>query len=216
MKWTLVVLLIMKKIEAIYESPYMPITDSQLRKTLYKLTLYAEPTGQMNLDVNFNLDFDSSNDFSVVQPPTINIGTTGTTTTTALVNGTVSSGNTISIDNNVGTVVVGQIVVGTGISGTVKVTGVTSQQNVTLDTAVTLTDNTSLTFITPTASGVFVFGLPSSLYGTATYGGTLDKVFFENLIGSFKTVSMRIADNSTNPTFTLDTAVLEYRQHDRQ
>ena len=205
-----------EKIEAIYESPYMPITDSQLRKTLYKLTLYAEPTGQMNLDVNFNLDFDSSNNTSVVQPPKITISTAGTATTTAIVNGAVGSSNNIVVDNNVGTIVVGQIVVGTGISGTVKVTGVTNQQNIILDTAVTLTDNTNLTFVTPTASGVFLYGLPSSLYGTATYGGSLDKVFFENLIGSFKTVSMRIADNSTNPTFTLDTAVLEYRQHDRQ
>ena len=205
-----------EKIEAIYESPYMPITDSQLRKTLYKLTLYAEPTGQMNLDVNFNLDFDSSNNTSVVQPPKITISTAGTATTTAVVNGAVGSSNNVTVDNNVGTIVVGQIVVGTGISGTVKVTGVTNQQNIILDTAVTLTDNTNLTFVTPTASGVFLYGLPSSLYGTATYGGSLDKVFFENLIGSFKTVSMRIADNSTNPTFTLDTAVLEYRQHDRQ
>ena len=205
-----------EKIEAIYESPYMPITDSQLRKTLYKLTLYAEPTGQMNLDVNFNLDFDSSNNTSVVQPPKITISTAGTATTTAVVNGAVGSSNNVAVDNNVGTIVVGQIVVGTGISGTVKVTGVSSQQNIILDTAVTLTDNTNLTFVTPTASGVFLYGLPSSLYGTATYGGSLDKVFFENLIGSFKTVSMRIADNSTNPTFTLDTAVLEYRQHDRQ
>ena len=203
-----------EKIEAIYESPYMPITDSQLRKTLYKLTLYAEPTGQMNLDVNFNLDFDSSNNTSVVQPPKITISTAGTATTTAVVNGAVGSSNNVAVDNNVGTIVVGQIVVGTGISGTVKVTGVTNQQNIILDTAVTLTDNTNLTFVTPTASGVFLYGLPSS--GTATYGGSLDKVFFENLIGSFKTVSMRIADNSTNPTFTLDTAVLEYRQHDRQ
>ena len=30
-------------IEAIYESPFMPITDPQIRKTMYKLTLYAQP-----------------------------------------------------------------------------------------------------------------------------------------------------------------------------
>ena len=29
-------------IEAIYESPFMPITDPQIRKTMYKLTLYAQ------------------------------------------------------------------------------------------------------------------------------------------------------------------------------
>ena len=203
-------------IEAVYESPYMPITDPQIRKTMYKLTLYAEPTGQMDLDVDFTLDFDSKNDLAVVQPSTLSIGTAAAPTVTALVNGATTSDTLVTVDNNVGTIAIGQTVVGTGISGTVKVTGVTDQQNIILDTAVSLADNTSLTFITPSASGVFLYGAAASLYGTATYGGTLDKIYKENLIGSFKTVAMRITDDSTNPTFTLDTAVLEYRQHDRQ
>ena len=131
-------------IEAIYESPFMPITDPQIRKTLYKLTLYAEPTGTMNLDVNFKIDFDAKNDPGVIQPNTIQIGASG--------------------------------------------------------------------------GGVSLFGASTSVYGGSgvTYGGNLDKIYKENLVGSFKTVAMRITDNSTNPTFTLDTAVLEYRQHDRQ
>lgn len=203
-------------IEAIYESPYMPITDPQLRKTLYKLTLYADPTGRMDLDVNFKLDFESENDLSIVQPPTISIGTAASPTVTAIVNGATTSSTLVSLVGNVGTIEVGQTVVGTGISGTVKVTGITNQQNIVLDTAVSLADLTSLTFITPTGSGVFLYGLASSVYGTATYSGTLDKIYKENVIGSFKTVAMRITDNSSNPTFTLDTAVLEYRQHDRQ
>ena len=203
-------------IEAIYESPFMPITDPQLRKTLYKLTLYADPTGRMNLDVNFKLDFESENDLAIVQPPTINIGTPASSTVTALVNGATTSSTLVSLVSNVGTIEVGQTVVGTGISGTVKVTGVTNQQNIVLDTAVSLADLTSLTFIAPTSSGVFLYGVASSVYGTATFSGTLDKIYKENVIGSFKTVAMRITDNSLNPTFTLDTAVLEYRQHDRQ
>ena len=131
-------------IEAIYESPFMPITDPQIRKTLYKLTLYAEPTGTMLLDVNFKIDFDTKNDPGIVQPNTIEIGASG--------------------------------------------------------------------------GGVSLFGASTSIYGGAgvTFGGNLDKIYKENVIGSFKTVAMRITDNSTNPTFTLDTAVLEYRQHDRQ
>ena len=66
--------------------------------------------------------------------------------------------------------------------------------------------------------GVSLYGASTSVYGGSgvTFGGTLDKIYKENLIGSFKTIAMRIIDNSTNPTFTLDTAVLEYRQHDRQ
>ena len=203
-------------IEAIYESPFMPITDPQLRKTLYKLTLYADPTGRMSLDVNFKLDFESENDLAIVQPPTINIGTPASSTVTALVNGATTSSTLVSLVSNVGTIEVGQTVVGSGISGTVKVTGVTNQQNIVLDTAVSLADLTSLTFIAPTSSGVFLYGVASSVYGTATFSGTLDKIYKENVIGSFKTVAMRITDNSLNPTFTLDTAVLEYRQHDRQ
>ena len=133
-------------IESIYESPFMPITDPQIRKTMYKLTLYANPTGTMNVAINFKIDFDSGNDPSVIQPPAINVSSSAA------------------------------------------------------------------------GGGVFLYGQSNAIYGGAgvTYGGVLDKIYKENLIGSFKTISMRITDNSTNPTFTLDTAVLEYRQHDRQ
>ena len=133
-------------IESIYESPFMPITDPQIRKTMYKLTLYAQPTGTMNVDINFKIDFDAGNDPSVIQPPTI----------------TVSSASA--------------------------------------------------------GGGISLFGASTSIYGGAgvTYGGVLDQIYKQNLVGSFKTIAMRITDNSTNPTFTLDTAVLEYRQHDRQ
>jgi hypothetical protein len=131
-------------IESIYESPFMPITDPQVRKTMYKLTLYAQPTGTMNLSLNFKIDFDSSNDPSIIQPPTISVSSSAA------------------------------------------------------------------------GGGVFLFGNSSALYGGAKFGGVLDQIYKENLVGSFKTISMRITDNSTNPTFTLDTAVLEYRQNDRQ
>ena len=131
-------------IESIYESPFMPITDPQIRKTMYKLTLYAQPTGTMNLDLNFKIDFDSKNDPSIVQP------------------------NTIPISSSAA------------------------------------------------GAGVFLYGASNSIYGGASFGGVLDQIYKENVIGSFKTIAMRITDNSTNPTFTLDTAVLEYRQNDRQ
>ena len=133
-------------IESIYESPFMPITDPQIRKTMYKLTLYAQPTGTMNVDVNFKIDFDAGNDPSVIQPPTISVASSAA------------------------------------------------------------------------GGGISLYGASTSIYGGAgvTYGGVLDQIYKQNLVGSFKTIAMRITDNSTNPTFTLDTAVLEYRQHDRQ
>jgi len=127
-------------IRALYESPYMAMGDPQLRKSLYKLTLYAEPNGDMNLDVNIKYDFGNTSD--TAQPATQMISSTGGST--------------------------------------------------------------------------FLYGSASAVYGVATYGGDLDKVYNLNLIGSGKTLAIRIEDNSTNPTFTLDTALLEFRQHDRQ
>jgi len=129
-------------IEAIYESPFMPLSDPQTRKSFYKMTLYAEPTGSMALDVNMKFDFAAATNAGLVQPATITIESTGSST--------------------------------------------------------------------------FVFGDSSSVLGTATFGGELDKVYNKNVIGSGKTVALRIEDNSTNPTFTLDTALLEFRQNDRQ
>ena len=135
------------KIEAIYESPYMPITDPQVRKTAYKLTLFTDPTGTLDLSFRLLFDFDSGGDTRVVQPLPIAIGAS-------------AAG-----------------------SGT---------------------------------SAVFLFGAPNSLFGTAKFGGKLKRVYNENLIGSFHTVAMRIIDDSVNPAYTLDTAILEYRQNDRQ
>jgi len=129
-------------IEAIYESPFMPISDPQVRKSFYKMTLYAEPSGPMNLDVNVKYDFDTTTNTGVIQPPTQTIESTG--------------------------------------------------------------------------DSVFLYGSSSSTYGTATYGGELDVVYNANLVGSGKTIALRLEDISTNPTFTLDTALLEFRQNDRQ
>jgi hypothetical protein len=129
-------------IEAIYESPFMPISDPQVRKTFYKMTLYAEPTGNMSLDLNLKYDFASASNTKVVQPAT-------------------------------------QQISGTGAS-------------------------------------VFLFGASNAVFNTATFGGELDKIYDTNVIGSGKTVALRLEDLSTNPTFTLDTALLEYSQEDRQ
>jgi hypothetical protein len=120
----------------------MPISDPQVRKTFYKMTLYAEPTGSMSLDLNLKYDFASASNTKVVQPAT-------------------------------------QQISGTGAS-------------------------------------VFLFGASNAVFDTATFGGELDKIYDTNVIGSGKTIALRLEDLSTNPTFTLDTALLEYSQEDRQ
>jgi hypothetical protein len=129
-------------IEAIYESPYMPIADPQVRKTFYKLTSYVEPTGTMSLDIGVKFDFNTSTNTGVMTPAVQTISSTG--------------------------------------------------------------------------NALFTFGSTSSVYGTATYGGQFDNVYNNNLIGSGKTISLRFSDLSTNPSFTLDTAVIEFQPNDRQ
>lgn len=64
----------------------------------------------------------------------------------ANVNGAVSSSANVAVDGNDGTIAVGDIVTGTGISGIVRVQTVTNQNNIVLDTAVSLSDNVVLTF----------------------------------------------------------------------
>ena len=128
-----------KIIDAVYQSPFMPVNDPQIRKTFYKLVMYLDLNGA--IDITTRLIFDQANP-SVIQPNSISIAQTGT--------------------------------------------------------------------------GVFLYGSLDSIYGTSTYGGELDKVYSRNVIGSGKTVAIRIDDQSVGSPFTLDTAVLEYAIEDRQ
>ena len=129
-------------IEAIYESPYMPVTDPQVRKTFYKLTTYIDPQGSFEIDLAVKYDFTRSNNQNLIQPAATTISSSGLS--------------------------------------------------------------------------VFYYGNVTSVFGTSTYGGELDKVYQNQIIGSGKVIAIRIEDNSTNPGFTLDTALLEYTQNDRQ
>ena len=73
--------------------------------------------------------------------------------------------------------------------------------------------------IASTSGAIAIFGA-GAVFGTgagaATFGGQLERIYPTNVIGSGKTIALRIADNSENSTFTLDTAVLEFKQNDRQ
>lgn len=129
-------------IEAIYVSPFMPIDDPQIRKSIYKMSLYVDTTGNFDANVDFDFDFFRiKNRNDQVQPPTINLQSSSV--------------------------------------------------------------------------GVFIFGNSNTTYGTATYGSELDKLYNTPVVGSGKTFSFRIEDNSSNPSFSLDTAVFEYASFDR-
>ena len=71
---------------------------------------------------------------------------------------------------------------------------------------------------TPSSSLVSFFGGGTNFAasGGGTFGGILEKVYPVNVIGSGDTVALRITDTTSNPSFTLDTCVLEYKQNDRQ
>tara|TARA_B100000424_G_scaffold67817_2_gene50269 strand:+ start:1267 stop:2754 length:1488 start_codon:yes stop_codon:yes gene_type:complete len=89
---------------------------------------------------------------------------------TADVNGATSSTTALVVDGNSGTIVVGMIVTGSGISGTVTVATVTDQNNLVLSSAQSLSNNVSLTFTEPDEAAQFQISFPKSWNeGTITY-----------------------------------------------
>jgi len=67
-------------------------------------------------------------------------------TATADANGAVTSSTNVTVDGNNGTLTVGMVVTGTGITGTVRIATVTNQNNIVLSSAVSVADNTALSF----------------------------------------------------------------------
>jgi len=95
-------------------------------------------------------------------------GDNGATTATADSNGSFTSTTNILVDGNDGTIVLGMKVTGTGISGEVTVVKINSQTDIILSSAVTITDNTELTF-------AFDGGILGSAGGGQTHTLTSDE-----------------------------------------
>tara|TARA_B100000519_G_scaffold17106_1_gene12548 strand:- start:769 stop:2772 length:2004 start_codon:yes stop_codon:yes gene_type:complete len=122
-----------------FATPFYPINDPRLRKTIYKAQFYLDPEGRVNFDLNLKFDFDESG--AVVMP------------------------------------------------------------------AVTFTNASS------NASQFFGTGV----FGTATFGAKLQKVFSAQTVGSGNTVSAQFeADNNTDVPYALDALTLEYATHARR
>jgi hypothetical protein len=126
-------------IKATFATPFVLINDPRIRKTFYKLFLYTDPEGQINVLVNLRLDFDND---GIIQP------------------------NTIILSNSAG-------------------------------------------------ANSF-YGSLLSKYGTALYSGKIKSVFETQTVGSGFVVSLQFVSDDTNPSFTLDAAILEYAVHDRR
>ena len=62
-----------QNISALFATPFIPIQDPQLRKTFYKMALYTDPEGSMDIDFNLRLDFNQSD---IIQPDTIKLSNT--------------------------------------------------------------------------------------------------------------------------------------------
>ena len=63
-------------------------------------------------------------------------------------------------------------------------------------------------------SNALVYG--GTTYSVCLYGSELDKIYTINVVGSGKTVTLRIEDKTTTVNYRLDTALLEYANNDRQ
>jgi len=60
-------------IVASFASPFVPVNDPRVRKTFYKIILYTDPQGSVDMTINLKLDFD---DFGSIQPETIILSNT--------------------------------------------------------------------------------------------------------------------------------------------
>ena len=144
-------------------------------------------------------------------------------TATADANGAVSASTALTVDNNNGTITVGMIVTGSGITGTVKVATVTTQTSLVLDTAITISDDTALSFNgTNTLTGC-VRGASSTTAAnhvtadvngavTASTALTVDNVsgtlvVGQRVRGTGITGVVRIATVNSQTSLVLDTAI---------
>ena len=130
-------------ISAEYLSPYLPINDPRVRKTVYKANLFTDPQGAVNFDFNLKFDFDELNS---VQPATISFsnetaqisfigvnsfakfstrgsGTSGGTTLTVAESGNMSGGDTISGTGIPSNTIINTDGIGTTTTATAKVNG---------------------------------------------------------------------------------------------
>lgn len=73
----------------------------------------------------------------------------------------------------------------------------------------------TITFDNTSGSSVPAF-YGESEYGTGTYGGTIQRLFDSQLIGSGFTVSLVFTSESTNPSYSLDALTFEYATYGRR
>lgn len=73
-----------------------------------------------------------------------------------------------------------------------------------------------ITFSPNSLSSIFFYGDPSTIYGTAIYGGEFKDTYLKNLVGSGFTITLDFIETSATSSFSLDTILIEYRENDRK
>lgn len=217
-------------IDSIFESPSFVFDDPRIRKTFYKLHLYTDPTGGVDITGNLLLDNPTTNR-SIIQPESISLlnTTDGVFTYGAsnalFVDGALTVGTTLS---GVSSLSIDNISVdstdtrGLVANDTFFIDGDTTEYTLTADVVITGTlpgtTTATLSFTPALASNVadntqirFVTE-DSTTFGS----GTFEEVFEEQLIGSGFSAAIRFAGNNTNPPYSLDTMTIEYIVNSRR
>ena len=190
-------------ISAEYLSPFMPINDPRVRKTVYKANLFTDPQGAVNFTFNLKFDFDELNsvqpasiDFtnSVSQIAFFGVQTFAKFATT----GSGSSGATsITVAANTN-MEVGDSIAGTGIPVNTFITAI-SGTTITIDNALTET----ISSVRITNAG-------------PTFGGKVQNLFNTQTVGTGFTTAVQFRSDSTDPPYSLDTVTLEYGTNTRR
>ena len=192
-------------IETEFKSPFVPLNDPRVRKSIHKVNLYTDPQGSVNFTFDLKFDFEEVNS---VQPESIvftnnllQIAFYGVNTFAKYaVLGSGSSGSTtITVDANTN-MEVGDTILAVG--GAIPT-----------DTTITNIDGTTITIsdaLTDTISNVRITN------SAGVFGGELQTLYNTQTVGTGFTAAIRFRSNSTDPPFSLDAATFEYITNTRR
>ena len=190
-------------IEAEYLSPFLPINDPRVRKTIYKANLFTDPQGAVNFKFNLKFDFDELNS---VQPAAIDFTNTvsqiaffgvQTYAKYATTGSGTSGATTITVAANTN-MEVGDSIAGTGVPSGTTITNIDS-------TTITISNA-----LTETISNVRITDAGS------TFGGKVQNLFNTQTVGTGFTTAIQFRSDSQDPPFSLDTVTLEYGTNTRR
>ena len=119
-----------------------------------------------------------------------------TYTAQASVNGSTSSSTALVVDNNIATIMAGDVVTGSGVSGTVTVVSLSDQNNLVLSSNQSLTNDVVLTFTKSTTA------YPSVCSGDQITLGNTNNGAFSGYTFSWNNSDASYTSTDANPTTT--------------